>query len=86
MSNPFNVINPANPMNVNRIGEMKSMYQAFRNSNNPMALFEQLAYRNPKLQPILNQLKGGMNPNQLFENICKQRGIDPNQLINMLKN
>lgn len=86
MSNPFNVINPANPMNVNRIGEMKSMYQAFRNSNNPMALFEQLAYRNPKLQPVLNQLKGGMNPNQLFNQICRQRGINPEELMKMLKN
>ena len=84
-NNPFNVINPANPMNANRIGEMKSMYQAFRNSNNPMALFQQMAMRNPQMQQIYNMLRNGANPNQLFENVCKQKGIDPNQLRNMLK-
>ena len=85
MSNPFNTLNPSNPMNTNRLGEMKNMYQAFQNAKNPMALFEQLAYRNPQLQPILNQLKRGANPNQVFNQICQQRGIDPQQLIKALK-
>lgn len=85
MANPFNTLNPANPMNANRIGEMKSMYQAFRNTNNPIALFQQLASRNPKLQPILNQLKHGANPQQLFNQVCQQRGINPQELMKMLK-
>lgn len=85
MANPFNIINPSNPMNANRIGEMKSMYQAFRNTNNPIALFQQLAGRNPRLQPILNQLKNGANPQQLFNQVCQQRGINPQELMNMLK-
>lgn len=83
MGNPFNVINPNNPMNNNRIGQMKSIYDAFRNSNNPMALFQQLAMRNPQMQPILNMLKQGVNPNQLFEQVCRQRGINPQELMNM---
>lgn len=85
MSNPFNVINPSNPMNNNRLGQMKSIYDAFRNSRNPMALFQQLAMRNPQMQPILNMLKQGANPNQLFEQICKQRGINPQELMNIFR-
>lgn len=84
--NPFNNINPANPMNSNRIGQMKSMYQAFQNAKNPMALFQQMAMRNPQMQPILNMLKGGMNPNQIFNDLCRQKGINPQELLNMLKN
>ena len=64
--NPFNNINPANPMNSNRIGQMKNMLDTFRNSKNPMALFQQMAQRNPQLQPVLDMYKRGMNPNQIF--------------------
>lgn len=82
--NPFNNINPANPMNTNRIGQMKTMYQAFQNAKNPMALFQQMAMRNPQMQPILNMLKSGMNPNQILNNICQQRGINPAELMKMI--
>lgn len=83
--NPFNVINPNNPMNANRIGQMKSMYQAFQNAKNPMALFQQMAVRNPQLQPVMNMLRQGMNPNQIFNQVCQQRGINPEELMRMIK-
>lgn len=83
--NPFNNINPANPMNSNRIGQMKNMLDTFRNSKNPMALFQQMAQRNPQLQPVLDMYKRGMNPNQIFESVCKERGINPQEFMNMFK-
>ena len=84
-NNPFNALNPNNPMNANRIGEMRNMYQAFQNAKNPMALFQQMAMRNPQMQQIANMLKQGQNPQQLFENICRQRGINPQEFIKMIK-
>ena len=65
--NPFNNINPANPMNSNRIGQMKNMMDMFRNSKNPMMLFQQMDQKNPQFQPVLQMMKQGMNPNQIFE-------------------
>ena len=84
-NNPFNVINPNNPMNANRIGQMESMYQAFKNAKNPMALFQEMATRNPQLQPVMNMLRQGMNPNQIFNQVCQQIGINPQEFINMFK-
>lgn len=84
-NNPFNAINPNNPMNANRIGQMKSMYQAFQNAKNPMALFQQMAMRNPQFQPVIKMMQQGMNPNQIFESVCKERGINPQEFINMFK-
>lgn len=72
-------------MNTNRIGQMKSMYQAFQNAKNPMALFQQMAMKNPQMQPILNMLKSGMNPNQILNDVCRQKGINPQELLNMLR-
>lgn len=83
--NPFNSINPANPMNNNRIGQMKNMLDTFRNSKNPMALFQQMAQRNPQFQPVIKMMQQGMNPNQIFESVCKERGINPQEFLNMFK-
>ena len=84
MPNPFNVLNPANPMNANRMGNLRSMYQSLRSSNNPMALFQQMAYRNPQLQPIAQALGNGANPQQLFYSLCQQRGINPSEFLRQI--
>lgn len=84
-NNPFNVLNPGNPMNANRIGQMRNMFQTFQNARNPMALFQQMAMSNPQLQPIMNMIRQGQNPQQILENVCKQRGINLQELMKMIK-
>ena len=81
MSNPFNAINPANPMNTNNMASIRNAYQMLMNAQNPMQLFQQMAASNPQLQPIVNMLRGGMNPQQIFMNMCQQRGINPQEFL-----
>ena len=77
MSNPFNIMNPMIPITNNA----RNVYQAFMNSRNPMQMFMQMANGNPQLQQIANMLNSGMNPQQLFNNMCQQRGINPQQFL-----
>lgn len=56
------------------------------NASNPMQLFSQLAMQNPRLQPILNALNGGANPQQLFYSMCQQRGVDPQAFLKSITN
>lgn len=84
MSNPFNVLNPSNPINANSLGYIKSLYQAAKNSNNPMQYFQMMAQNNPQLQPILNMVKNGGNPQQIFYQMCQQRGINPEEFLKAL--
>ena len=72
--------NPFNTNNVNPNFQLRNMYQMLMKSNNPMQMFEQLASKNPQMQPILSMLKTN-NPEQVFNSLCKQRGIDPQQFI-----
>ena len=74
MSNPFNALNPA-------MSNIRNAYQMLTNAQNPMQVFQQIAGNNPQLQPILNALRGGMNPQQLFMNMCQQRGINPQEFL-----
>lgn len=47
---------------------------------NPMAMLQ----NNPQLQQVLQMCKG-QNPQAVLENMCKQQGINPQDLINALK-
>ncbi len=66
---------------VNNEPNMRTIYQALVNSQNPMQLFTNIAKNNPNMKPILDALNSGGNPQQLFYSLCKQRGIDPQQFI-----
>ena len=85
MANPFfsGNINPAPAQNINNanINMFRNVYQAMKNSNNPYQTFLNLAQNNPQMQPIVNALKNGANPQQVFNEMCKQRGINPDEFI-----
>lgn len=84
MNNPFNSINPANPYNTNNMASFRNMYQMLMNSRNPMQLFQQYAASNPALQPAMNMLRQGLSPEQVFNSICQQRGINPQEFLRNL--
>ncbi len=68
--------------------QMNSIYQiinAYKNGNNPVALLNQLAKNNPQLQPIVQAIQNGANPQQLFYEMCQQKGIDPSSILNKMK-
>ena len=81
MSNPFNMLNPANPYNANNMSGFRSVYQSIMNSRNPTEAFIQMARGNPQLQPAIQMLQQGINPQQIFNTLCQQRGINPTEFL-----
>ena len=75
MPNPFNVNNS------NNNNMFRDLYQAIKQTNNPYDMFMRLAGQNPQMQPIIRAMQGGMNPQEIFNNMCRQRGINPQQFI-----
>lgn len=84
MGNPFNTLNPNNPMNANNMAPIRGAYQMLKNSPNPMAMFRQMAINNPRLQPIVNMLNQGQSPQQIFNSLCRQRGINPQEFLRQI--
>lgn len=81
MSNPFfDKINPQ----VNRVHDLRSVYNEIINSRNPQDAFMRVASNNPNLQPVINSLRHGITPETLVRQICQQRGIDVNQFLSMI--
>lgn len=77
MPNPFNVFNSVLP-NLNNI---KNVYKAMSQSQNPYQMFLNLAGNNPQMQPIVQAMQNGGNPQMIFNQMCQQRGINPNDFI-----
>ena len=81
MANPFNTLNPANPMNTNNMLNIRNAYQMLTQSRNPMQVLQQLARQNPTLQPAINMLRQGITPQQVFNTMCQQKGINPQEFL-----
>ena len=57
-----------------------------KNSKNPNMMLQQLASRNPVVANTMNLINQyGGNPQKAFYEEAKRRGIDPNQILGMLK-
>lgn len=70
-NNPFDMLN----MFMNRGG-------------NPQQILPMLAQKNPKFNEVMSQINNmsnGGNYQELAMQLAKQRGIDPNQLISLVK-
>ena len=69
---------------------MSAMMQAIgvinqiQKSGNPQAALNQMAQDNPNIKHAMDLCKG-KNPQQIFENGCRQNGIDPAQFTELLK-
>lgn len=82
MGNPF-FQGPKQPTYSNNgISDIKNAYDIFTHSKNPEEVFMKMADKNPQLQPIAQMIKSGGNPQQIFLNLCNQRGINPQQFLN----
>lgn len=63
---------------------LKNMVSMMKGAKNPEAMIQQLASQNPQMKQVLDMVGNG-DPKQIFMNACKQKGIDPNQILSMMK-
>lgn len=53
------------------------------NMASPQAMLNNLMAQNPQVMNLINQYGG--NPKTAFYELARQKGIDPNQILNMLR-
>lgn len=78
MPNPFKQSTPGN------IAPIKNMMQMLNGAQNPQAVLQMLAQKNPQMAQVM-QLVQGRNPQEVFYEMCKQRGVNPDDILNQLK-
>ena len=59
------------------------MAQMLKTSSNPQAMVNQLVNKNPQIQRIIQQYGG--DPKTAFYKYAEANGINPDEVLNMLK-
>lgn len=69
---------------------MTAMMQAMqvvnqiRQTGNPQAALNVMAQQNPSIKKAMDMCRG-KNPEQVFNQMCRQNGMDPGQFTGMMK-
>lgn len=66
-----------------RISQARQMAQMFKATNNPNMLVNQMLNNNPQVRQIINQYGG--DPKTAFYKYAEANGINPEDVLSMLK-
>lgn len=92
LNNPFakfngnnNSNNPNQNNNFPQVNPQMRQFMSLMQGKNPMDVLNQYAQNNPQMQPVINMLKNGTNPEQLVRSICKERGINVDEFMKQFR-
>lgn len=69
----------------NNMNQLKQVINMVRGANNPQQLLMNLANQNPQIRQVMNLVQNsGKSPKDLFYEMARQKGVDPNQILNTL--
>lgn len=57
------------------------MYRMYQMAQNPAAIMQQLAARNPALAQLQQLRANGTDLQKTFYELCEQRGVDPQSIL-----
>ena len=84
MNSLYNQLNQTNQPAQNNV--IQKIIQMAKSGNNPQQLLNSLAGQNPQLNQVMHLVNSGkMTPKQIFMNMANQQGVNPNDIISMLK-
>lgn len=67
------------------LGNVQKLINTIKSAKNPEVMLNSLAKSNPNVQYVLNLANQYKNPKEAFYSFAKEKGVDPNEIINMLK-
>ena len=79
--------NPLFSNNKTSAGPLDGLMQFLNGGGDPQKLVEQILQQNPQARQLMQQIKNtanGRSPKEMALQLAKQKGIDPDQLIQMV--
>ena len=65
---------------------IRQMAATVRGASNPQAMLDMMAQSNPQIRQAMELIKNsGGSPERAFYAACQQRGVDPKEVMDMLK-
>ena len=83
MQNPILQALRNQPTNLTQI---KNMMNLVRSAGNPQAMLQSLIQSNPQMQQVMSLInQAGGDPKAAFYQLAQDKGIDPDQILAMLR-
>ena len=68
-----------------RMDQLRQMVQLYKNSKNPMLAMQNMLEQNKELKTVMNFVnKNGGNAQQLFYELAREAGVNPQDVLNGL--
>lgn len=68
------------------MNKIKEMVNLIKSSKNPQAMMQSMINQNPQMKQVMEMVnKNGGNPKDAFYALAKEKGVNPDDILNMLK-
>ena len=68
------------------MGNIKQIINMIRGAQNPQALLNQMITNNPNAKQVMDLInQAGGDPQKAFYQLAQQKGVNPDDILNMLK-
>ena len=68
------------------LGQIRSMINLVKSAGNPQAMMSQLVQTNPQMRNVMNYInQSGGDPKRAFYRMAQERGVDPDEILNMIR-
>ena len=85
MQNPMLQALRSQPVN-NNLSQIKNMMNMIRSARNPQAMLQAMMQNNPQMRQVMDLIsQSGGDPKAAFYKLAQEKGIDPQQILDMLK-
>lgn len=80
-------INPMlSTLNQNKIIPIKNMMNAMRSAKNPQMMLQQMMVQNPQVKQVMDYVqKNGGDAKAAFYKLSEEKGVNPDDILNMLR-
>ena len=80
------ILQQLNANSPGNLGQIKNLMQMVRSAGNPQALLSQMAQSNPNMRQAMDLVQQyGGDAQKAFYALAQQRGVNPDEILNMLK-
>lgn len=74
------------PVANNNLSQIKQMMNIVRSAQNPQAMLNQMIQTNPQMKQVMDLVnQSGGDPKTAFYQMAEAKGVDPEQILAMLR-
>lgn len=77
---------PSQTNSFSNLQQLKSVYNLLKSAKDPSSMMQNMINTNPQMRNVMEYIKShGGDPERAFYAMAAEKGVDPNQILDLLK-